>query len=100
MATKLSSAQIIERGEYLNADFDPSTLTVSQLLGIFGFHNVMYPTSGYTKARLVQLFNDEIKAKAAQFKKERLSRQNSQASDDGIMDGLTGLPLNGGRKVK
>ncbi|KIP09118.1 hypothetical protein PHLGIDRAFT_12180 [Phlebiopsis gigantea 11061_1 CR5-6] len=95
--SRLTTAQIIEQGDYLKPDFDPASLTVSQLLGVFGFHNVMYP-SPYTKPKLVQLFNDEIKARAPQLKKERLSRQNSQASDDGITDGLTGRPLNEGRK--
>ena len=97
--SRLTTAQVIEQGDYLKPDFEPASLTVSQLLGVFGFHNVMYP-SPYTKPKLVQLFNDEIKAKAPQLRKERLSRQNSQASDDGITDGLTGRPLNEGRKVR
>ena len=97
--SRLTTAQIIELGDYLKPDFDPSSLTVSQLLGVFGYHNVMYPAP-YTKSKLVQLFNDQIKSKATQLKKERLSRQNSQASDDGIMDGLTGRPLNESRKVR
>lgn len=97
--SRLTTAQIVELGDYLKPDFDPASLTVSQLLGVFGYHNVMYPTP-YTKPKLVQLFNNEIKSKASLLKKERLSRQNSQASDDGITDGLTGRPLNEGRKVR
>ncbi|KAJ3526358.1 hypothetical protein NM688_g8271 [Phlebia brevispora] len=93
----LTSAQIIEKGDYLNPDFDPNTLTVSQLLGVFGFHNINYP-SPYSKSKLVQIFRDELKPKAGQYKKERLSRQNSQASDDGITDGVTGRPINEGRR--
>lgn len=96
--SKPTSAQIIEKGDYLNADFDPASLTIAQLLGIFGYHNVMYPVP-YTKGKLVQLFNEQIKARAAIFKHEKLQRQNSQASDEGITDGHTGRPLNEGRKV-
>ncbi|KAI0082702.1 hypothetical protein K474DRAFT_1610816 [Panus rudis PR-1116 ss-1] len=91
--SRLTAAQVIAQGDYLNSDFDPSTLTIPQLLGIFGFHNINYP-SQYTKPKLVQLFNDEIKPKANKFKRQRLKRENSQASDDGITDGLTGKPIN------
>jgi hypothetical protein len=94
--SRLTSAQVISLGEYLRPDFDSSSLTVSQLLGVLGYHNVRYPTP-YTKAKLVQLFNSEIKTKASQFKKERLKKENSIPSDDGITDGLTGEPLNKGK---
>ena len=90
--SRLTAAQVIASGDYLQEDFDPSTLTVPQLLGVFGFHNINYP-SQYTKPKLVQLFNDEIKTRSKKFKKERLKRENSQASDDGITDGFTGRPL-------
>jgi hypothetical protein len=93
----MTAAQIIGLGEYLNPDFDPSTLTVPQLLGVLGFHNIRFP-SPYTKPKLIQLFNDDIKPRAAKFRKERLKNQNRQASDDGITDGVTGQPV-GGQKV-
>ncbi|KAH9079650.1 Man1-Src1p-C-terminal domain-containing protein [Lactarius deliciosus] len=93
MSRSLTAAQVIASGEYLEPDFDPTTLTVNQLLGVFGFHNVRYPTP-YTKPKLVQLFNDEIKPKIKQFKKEMIKKENSQASDDGIKDGITGRFLN------
>ena len=94
--SRLTSAQVISLGEYLRPDFESNSLTVSQLLGVLGYHNVRYPTP-YTKAKLVQLFNSEIKTKANQFKKERLKKENSIPSDDGITDGLTGEPLNKGK---
>ena len=97
--SRLTSAQVISLGEYLKPDFESSSLTVSQLLGVLGYHNVRYSTP-YTKAKLVQLFNSEIKSKASQFKKERLKKENSIASDDGITDGLTGEPLNKGKVRK
>ena len=91
--SRMTAAQIITLGEYLEPDFDPATLTVNQLLGVFGFHNVRYPTP-YTKPKLVQLFNDEIKPKIKQYKKERVKGEKSIASDDGIKDGITGRYLN------
>lgn len=89
----MTAAQVIALGEYLDPDFDPSSLTVNQLLGVFGFHNIRYP-SPYTKPKLVQLFNDEIKPKMKQFKKDRVKKEASFASDDGIKDGVTGRFLN------
>ena len=93
MSRSMTAAQVIALGEYLNPDFDPGSLTVSQLLGVFGFHNIRYPTP-YTKPKLVQLFNDEIKPKVKNFKKDRIKKENSIASDDGIKDGVTGEFLN------
>ncbi|KAI0362006.1 hypothetical protein OH77DRAFT_1416206 [Trametes cingulata] len=95
--SRLTAAQVIAQGDYLQPDFDPSTLTVAQLLGVFGYHNIKYP-SQYTKPKLIQLFNEEIKPKAKKYTKERIKRENSQASEDGITDGVTGRPLNEGRK--
>lgn len=98
MSRSLTATQIISQGDYLDNDFDPNTLTVSQLLGVLTHHQIRYPTP-YTKAKLVQLFLDEIKPKVVTLRKEKLQRENSQASDDGITDGLTGRPLNADTKV-
>ncbi|KAG0707805.1 Man1-Src1p-C-terminal domain-containing protein [Suillus ampliporus] len=99
MSRALTAAQVIGLGDYLNPDFDPATLTVSQLLGVLGYHNIRFPTP-YTKPKLVQLFLDEIRPKATKFKKDKLKRQNSIASDDGITDGITGKPLTGATKPR
>ncbi|KIJ69426.1 hypothetical protein HYDPIDRAFT_106037 [Hydnomerulius pinastri MD-312] len=93
----LTATQIIGQGLYLNTDFDVDKLTVSQLLGILSYHNIRYPTP-HTKPKLVQLFLDEIQPNAAKLRKDKLKRENSIASDDGITDGMTGRPLNGGTK--
>ncbi|KAI0670461.1 Man1-Src1p-C-terminal domain-containing protein [Trametes maxima] len=97
MSRQMTAAQIISLGEYLQPDFDPSTLTVAQLLGVFGFHNIKWP-SQHTKPKLVQLFNEEIKGNAKKYTRERIKRENSQASEDGITNGVTGRPLNEGKK--
>lgn len=99
MTNRLTSAQIIALGNYLRPDFDPSTLTVSQLLGVLGYHNIIYPTP-YSKLKLIQCFEEEIKHKANTLRKERLEKANSIASDDGITDGLTGKPLGKVRYVE
>ncbi|KAJ7273673.1 Man1-Src1p-C-terminal domain-containing protein [Mycena haematopus] len=90
--SRLTSAQIIAQGHYLDPDFEPSSLTVSQLLGVLGYHNIIYPTP-YSKPKLTALFDSEIKPRATKFKKERLKAEASIASDDGITDGHTGEPL-------
>jgi hypothetical protein len=90
--SRMTAAQVIGLGQYLEPHFDPASLTVSQLLGVLGYHNIPYPTP-YSKPKLVQLFNDEIKAKAAKWKKERVKKENSIASNEGILDGATGEPL-------
>lgn len=89
MSSRLTAAQIIAQGDYLEPDFEPTTLTISQLLGVLGYHNIVYPTP-YTKLKLAQVFNEEVKRRAAKFKKERLKKENSIASDHGIKDGVTG----------
>ena len=97
--SRLTTAQVISLGHYLEPDFDPASLTVSQLLGVLGYHNIKYPTP-YSKPKLVQLFNEEIKTRSSKFKKEKIKKQNSIASDEGIKDGLTGQPLTATRRVR
>jgi hypothetical protein len=91
--SRLTATQIIAKGDYLGPDFEPSTLTVSQLLGVLSYHGAPYPTP-YSKPKLIQAFNTEIKGKLPQLKATRLEQQNSIASDDGIKDGITGELIN------
>ena len=79
--------QDIKKGSYLYSDLDLSTLTISQV-HIFGFN---FPS-------LVQIFNDQIKLHTVLFKRKRLSRQDSLASEGGITDGVkrkvrSGMPI-------
>ncbi|KZT26236.1 hypothetical protein NEOLEDRAFT_1155754 [Neolentinus lepideus HHB14362 ss-1] len=96
--SRMTAAQVIAEGRYLEPDFDPTTLTVSQLLGVFGHHDIRYP-SPYTKPKLIQVFNDEIKPQSTKLKRDKLKKENSVASDDGIKDGITGKPINEDRKA-
>jgi len=97
--SRMTAAQIINVGEYLEPDFEITSLTVSQLLGILSYHNIDYPTP-YTKTKLIQVFNSEVKTRATKFKKERLKKENSVASDDGIKDGITGKPIGNKMRVR
>jgi hypothetical protein len=89
MYRNLTSMQVIDHGNYLNMDFDPSHLTVSQILGILVYHNVQFPTQ-YNKPQLLHLFEDNITANSAKLKEREHQRKQSLPSDIGIIDGLTG----------
>lgn len=86
--SRLTSTEIVKKGDYLKPDFNPASLTVSQLIGVLGHHEIKYPTP-YSKPRLIQLFNDTIKANVARY-----TTLTPEPSDDGITDGLTGEPIN------
>jgi hypothetical protein len=88
--SRRTTSQIISLGQYLDADFDPTSLTVPQILGILLYHKVKYPTR-YSKKELVHIFNSKIKPRSAVFKNERITQENVTGSNDGIEDGLTGL---------
>lgn len=87
--SRLTSTEVINRGEYLEPDFDPMSLTVPHLLSILTLHAVKYPTP-HNKSKLVQAFNEDIRPRVEQLKKERLKREGSIASSHGIKDGITG----------
>ena len=93
MATRLTVTQVIELGDYLEPSFNPKALTVPQLLGLLTYHNIPYP-SPYSKPKLITVFNDQLKAKAAIFQKERLDAERMVPSTKGIIDGHTGDPVN------
>lgn len=87
-----TTSQIIEKGDYLKPNFDPSTLTIPHLIGILAYHQISYP-SPHTKAKLVDVFNKEIKVNGTKLRQAQLARQATLASDDGIIDGITGIPI-------
>ena len=99
MSRTLTSTEIIEKGDYLEPSFNPTSLTVSQLLGVLSFHEIKYPQP-YTKGKLVQTFNDVLKPQTAKLMQERLSREYSHPSNEGILDGKTGKRLRVDRSVR
>jgi hypothetical protein len=84
-----TTTQVINLGQYLEPDFDPTSLTVPLLFGILTYHNIKYPTR-CSKKELVEIFNDKIKSGSTKLKMAR--SQNIHATGEGIMDGLTGEP--------
>ena len=88
----LATSQIIAKGEYLQPSFDPKSLTIPHLIGIFAYHGVAFPAQ-HNKAKLVEIFNENIKKNAPNLMKQRLERQETMASEDGILDGVTGNPI-------
>ncbi|KAJ3545126.1 hypothetical protein NMY22_g2560 [Coprinellus aureogranulatus] len=87
-----TSTEIIDIGRYLEATFDPATLTISQLLGVLAYHEVQYPTP-YSKTKLVEAFNRGIKSNRAALKAERSLLRQCVAKGDDIIDGKTGKSL-------
>ena len=102
MSRNLTAMQVIDRGKYLDKNFESKSLTVPQLLGILGHHDIPFP-SKYNKTTLLGLFNDNIAAKSSYLKQQEQQRKQSFPSDCGIVDGLTGEPIgkhNGNRRVR
>ncbi|EJD06014.1 uncharacterized protein FOMMEDRAFT_104431 [Fomitiporia mediterranea MF3/22] len=90
--SRQTTSQIIAKGEYLQPDFDPYTLTIPHLIGIFAYHGINYPPK-HNKADLVDIFNKDIRSNIIKLTKQRLERQETLASEDGILDGVTGRPI-------
>lgn len=88
-----TTTQLIEQGNYLQPDFDPSTLTIPHIIGILAYHQIKYPSQA-NKAALIKIFNNEIKANHAVLLRQRIIKQEISASDNGIIDGVTGIPIN------
>ena len=92
LMSRPTTSQIIAKGEYLQPSFDPKSLTIPHLIGIFAYHGVAFPAQ-HNKAKLVEIFNENIKKNAPNLMKQRLERQETMASEDGILDGVTGNPI-------
>ncbi|TDL27536.1 hypothetical protein BD410DRAFT_713668 [Rickenella mellea] len=90
--SRLTTSEIIAQGHYLEPTFDPATLTIPHLVGILSWHDVKFP-SQHNKAKLVEIFNKDIKGRSAHLKEQRLNRSETAASEEGILDGVSGLPL-------
>ncbi|KAG8960307.1 inner nuclear membrane protein enriched at telomere/subtelomere region [Tulasnella sp. 419] len=89
----LTTAEIIEMGEYLEPNFNPMALTMPQIQGILINHKISYPPH-HNKAKLVQIFNEEFKPRAAEFRRERDAALKKSPSGKGIVDGVTGHAVN------
>jgi hypothetical protein len=68
--------------EYLTPDFDPASLTVPKLRGIFVNHDVQFPSSA-KKPQLVDLFNERIVPQSQQILG---AQSNAKRTSKGITD--------------
>ncbi|KAJ1310217.1 hypothetical protein OPQ81_006959 [Rhizoctonia solani] len=87
--SRLSASEVINRGDYLKPDFEPSTLTIPHLLSVLTYHGIKYP-SPHTKGKLIEVFNNELKPRSAELLRERQARERKKPSHEGILDGHTG----------
>ncbi|KZV91073.1 hypothetical protein EXIGLDRAFT_719704 [Exidia glandulosa HHB12029] len=88
-----TASDVIAQGKYLEPGFDPSKLTMPVLLGVLHYHGAA-PAGQANKAALVKAFQENIAPNTARLGAERIARQGSQASDEGILDGMTGRQVN------
>ncbi|KAG8981693.1 inner nuclear membrane protein enriched at telomere/subtelomere region [Tulasnella sp. JGI-2019a] len=91
----VSSQTIIDRGEYLEPEFDANTLQIPQMRGLFMYHRVPLPP-GTRKVDYVNQFNALLRPRQAELKRERENALRKEPSDDGIVDGMTGRRIGGG----
>lgn len=89
----LTTAEIIANADYLNDGFDPSKLTIPQLLGVLSHHGIPY-TGNAKKSQLLSLFEQDIRGNIDELREQRLAMDGSQASDRGITDGISGRQIN------
>ncbi|AEO65842.1 uncharacterized protein THITE_2113354 [Thermothielavioides terrestris NRRL 8126] len=71
-----------ESVDYLQADFDPWSLTVPRLRSILVTHNIQYPSQA-KKPQLVDLFNEHV---LPQSKQILATRARAKRSSKGIVD--------------
>lgn len=90
--SKLSSQDVIDRGNYLETGFDPSTLTVIYLRAILQNHDVGFPSNA-SKAQLIKAFQENIVPNAKKYKKARTQNAAIPSDASDILDGETGEPL-------
>jgi hypothetical protein len=87
--SKLTSQEIIDRGDYLEPNFDPSTLLVANLRAVLQNHDVKFPANA-SKALLIQAFEENIAPNAKKYKKIRQANAAIRSDASDILDGETG----------
>ncbi|OCK80118.1 sister chromatid separation protein-like protein [Lepidopterella palustris CBS 459.81] len=75
-------ASALDDYQYLDPDFDPSSLKVPQLRSILVAHDIQYPSSA-NKPKLVELFNEHIAPQASTILR---ARSRTKRSARGIKD--------------
>jgi hypothetical protein len=88
-ASRLTTSDIIEKGDYLSPNFDLKKLFVSQLVGIFSYHEIPLPPS-YNKAKLLAKFAELLRTNGQEMRQQHSARKNCPPSDVGIIDAISG----------
>jgi hypothetical protein len=71
-----------ESADYLQADFDPWSLTVPRLRSILVTHNIHYPSQA-KKPQLIDLFNEQVQPQSKQI---LATRARAKRTSRGIVD--------------
>lgn len=79
--------------EYLEPDWDPSSVTIPRLRAILVAHNISYPASA-KKAQLIEIFNTDV---LPQARKIRAQNARVKRTSRGIEDITTGRKGTGAR---
>ncbi|PVG02588.1 hypothetical protein CPB86DRAFT_696848 [Serendipita vermifera] len=87
--SKLTSQEIIDRGDYLEPNFDASSLLVANLRAILQHHDVSFAANA-SKAALIQAFEDNIVPNAKKYKRIRQANAAIRSDASDILDGETG----------
>lgn len=93
----MTSSDVIASLDYLQKDFMPSDLTKAQLAGVLGNHAIAVPLRA-KKDELVELFERHIVPQREELLRLHEERANVKASDEGIIDGQTGILLSATRR--
>jgi hypothetical protein len=81
----VSTAEIFDRGAYLEEGFNPNTLTSTHLRGLLFYHQVDAPSNA-SKSKLVDVFKSQILSNLSSLREERLARLNAVPSSEDIVD--------------
>ncbi len=89
---KPTSQEIIDKAEYLQPGFDPSSLLVAHLRAILQTHSVAFPANA-NKAQLVTLFNSHIAPNASKYARANQSTAEIRSDGSDILNADTGQYL-------
>ncbi|CAG8693436.1 14294_t:CDS:2, partial [Acaulospora colombiana] len=87
--SKPTSQDIIDRGDYLEPNFDASSLLVANLRAVLQHHDVSFPANA-SKASLIQAFEDNIVPNAKKYRRIRQANAAIRSDASDILDGETG----------
>ena len=81
----VSTAELFERGAYLQEGFNPNTLTSAHLRGLLFYHQINVPSNA-SKSKMVALFKSQILPNLSSLREERLIRLNAVPSSEDVIN--------------